>query len=133
MKQLLIAAAVSLTLATIPAAFANSSFVSSPTNPVNGFTWNTSCPTDVVTIYNPTKDGIEVFIKVDAAHKNYPEATPRVQGGDAADITCNRVTTTVYPGNFLMCKTKYNVTIKDHWTNGNGYDQGARGVFTTTY
>jgi hypothetical protein len=135
MKQLLLAAAVTLSLATIPA-LASTNFTvgngltsfGSSSLPVDQHKWSSSCSSDPVIISNPGKKYIELLIKVQESHSS-PSVANYVQGGDAAIVCCNGYSNTVQPGNYFLCKTKYTVTIKDNGGSGNG----AKGYFTENY
>lgn len=135
MKQLLIASALALAVASIPAVAATNYSVgttgfsnySSSSNPDDRYDWRAPCPGEAgeVTVSNLSHDNIEVFIKVDT-HSSGPSAS--VNGGDCAVVECNGYNNIVKPGNFFLCKTKRNVEIED---NGGGY--GAKGYFTVEY
>ena len=135
MKQLLLAAAVTLSLATIPALATTNFTVGSGVTafgssilPVDQHKWSSSCPSDPVIIANPGKKYIELLIKVQEGHSNQGIAAS-IQGGDAAIVCCNGYSNTVQPGNYFLCKTKYTVTIKDSGNSANG----AKGYFTENY
>lgn len=126
MKQLLIASALTLTLAAIPA-FATTTFNVSPAgssslvgDPDDSHSWSISAPgeSNEVVISNLGHDDIEVFVKVNSS----------ADGSDSANVECNGYNNTVKPGNFFLCKTRYNVEIEDI-----GGTYGASGYFTVKY
>ncbi len=138
MKQLLLAAAVTLSLATIPAiadSTGNTIFTVGPTvaghTPDDAHTFATLCQHSVV-IDNDTGGSITVLIKVETQH-SAPGVTGgwTIAGGEPAKITCNKDVDTVQPGNFFVCKTKKDITIQDAFVPSQGSDLGVRGYFVT--
>ena len=121
MKQLLIAAAVSVTLASIPAIGFSSSSIPDDANKLAS-----SCPQDVKHIWT---QGTEVVIAVQGQHSGEgPSATFGVKGGDPACITCDGSTHVVLPGNFWICKSDEPISFADSKPQY-GPDNGARGYW----